>query len=114
MKRMLFVFLLIALTMAAQDDKKPAGTHVQKLFILKYADPEQLMGLIRVFDASAQPSKDMHALAVTASPEAMAAIEDAIKRLDVPAPPVKNVELRVDLLVATEGANPAGNAVPKD
>lgn len=115
MKRLLFVFLLIALAMAAQDDKKPViAPHVQKLFILKYADPQQLLGLVRVFDASATPNTELHALAVEASPEAMAAIEDALKRLDVPPPAAKNVELRVDLLMATEGANPVGNPVPKD
>jgi hypothetical protein len=54
MKRLLFALLLIALPLAAQEAKKedeksvvqPAPPRVQKLFLLKYADPIQVANLL--------------------------------------------------------------------
>jgi len=119
MKRMWIALVLAAsVSLAAQDTKKgdtaPKKPQVQRLFILKYADPGQLMGLLQVFDASVRQNAEIHALAIEASPEAMRAIEDAIQRLDVPSALPKNIEMTVFLLVATDSATPAGSAVPKD
>jgi hypothetical protein len=119
MKRIWIGLLLAAgLSLAAQDAKKadtaPKKPQVQRLFILKYADPMQLMDLLRVFDAQVRQNAEMHALAIEASPEAMHAIEDAIQKLDVPSAMPKNIEMTVFLLVATDSATPAGSAVPKD
>src|SRR5580658_4719852 len=119
MKRIWIGLLLAAgLSLAAQDGKKtdtaPKKPQIQRLFILKYADPLQLMDLLRVFDASVRSNAEMHALAIEASPEAMRAIEDAIQKLDVPSALPKNIELTVFLLVATDSATPAGSAIPKE
>jgi hypothetical protein len=119
MKRTLIGFVLAAaLSLAAQDankaDTAPIKPKVQRLFILKYADPNQLLGLLQVFDASVRQNAEMHALTIEASPEAMRAIEDAIQKLDVPAAMPKNIEVTVYLLVATDSATPAGSAIPKD
>jgi hypothetical protein len=121
MKRILIgLMLAAALSMAAQDTKKEKTEaaqkkpQVQRLFILKYADPNQLMSLLQVFDASVRQNAEMHALAIEATPEAMRAIEDAIQKLDVPAAMPKNIEMTVYLLVATDSATPAGSPIPKD
>jgi hypothetical protein len=119
MKRMWIALVLAAaLSLAAQDTKNgetaPKKLQVQRLFILKYADPLQLMDLLRVFDASVRQNTEMHALAIAASPEAMRAIEDAIQKLDVPAAMPKNVEMTVFLLVASDLAAAAGGPIPKD
>src|SRR5580658_889003 len=119
MKRIWIGLLLAAgLSLAAQDGKKtdtaPKKPQIQRLFILKYADPNQLMDLLRVFDAQVRQNADMHALAIEATPEAMRAIEDAIQKLDVPSALPKNIELTIYLLVATDAATPTGSAVPKD
>ena len=118
MKRFFLALLLLALPLAAQEEKKteakPPAT-VQKLFVLKYADPQAVENLLRVFNASIAPNRDMRVLAVSAIPETMAAIEDAIKRLDVPSAAPANVDLTIYLLVGHEGESPAGGAaVPKD
>jgi hypothetical protein len=106
MKRIWIGLLLAGLSLAAQDGKKadtaPKKPQMQRLFILKYAD------------AQVRQNADMHALAIEASPEAMRAIEDAIQKLDVPSALPKNIELTIYLLVATDSANPAGSAIPKD
>jgi hypothetical protein len=121
MKRFLLALLLIALPLVAQDEKKveaqakPSPPNVQRLFLLKYADPDNLGNLLRVFRANIIPNRDMRALAVDASAESMAAIEDAIKRLDIPAAAPTNVDMTVYLLVGNEGEIPAGSpALPKD
>jgi hypothetical protein len=120
MKRFLLASMLMALPLAAQEDKKAEpkpdpGPTVQKLFLLKYADPQNIYTLLRVFHASVTPNHDMRALAVDASPEAMAVIEDAIKRLDVPSAAPANIDMTVYLVVGHEAESPAGSApLPKD
>jgi hypothetical protein len=119
MKRFLLALLWLALPLAAQEDKKPeakpAPPNVQRLFMLKYADPQSLANLLAVFRANIRPDRDMRALAVDASSEAMAGIEDAIKRLDIPAAAPTNVDMTVYLVVGHEGESPAGSAaLPKD
>lgn len=132
MKRFLVLSMLLALPLAAQeqkkaDDNKPSdkvftpekafSPAVQKLFILKYADPAQLKGLLTVFGANVTPNVLLHALAVVTSPEIMPAIEDAIKRLDVPTQPPpepKNIELTAYFVIGGDSETVAGSAPPKD
>jgi hypothetical protein len=120
MKRYLLALLLLALPLAAQDappkpdDPAKITRRVDKLFMLKYADPGSLSNLLRIFGATIVPNPEMHALAVEATPESMTAIEDAIKRLDVPASAPRNLELTVYFVVGAEGETPYGGPLPKD
>jgi hypothetical protein len=121
MKRILLAFILLALPMAAQEQKqeqkkeeRAENRPVQKLFVLKYADPSQIARLMQVFGGSLTPNSEMHALAVLANPETMKAIEEAIQRLDVPTAVPKDIELTFYLLVGGEAENPIAGAVPKD
>ena len=123
MKRILFALLLIALPLAAQEAKKEdekitaqaAAPSVQKLFLLKYADPAKVADLLRVFNASVSLNSDMHALAVKTTPgPSMAAIEEAIQRLDVPSAASKNIEMTAYLLIGGETAGTEPSAMPKE
>jgi len=117
MKRALMFapMLLAALPLAAQEPKNPlVQQYVQRVFILKYADPGQLKNLLSDYGASIRANLEMHALAVSnSSPETMAAIEDAIKRLDVPPPAAQNIELTVYYLIGSDNEN-SGGVLPKD
>ena len=115
MKRLFAVLALLALPLAAQVNPLVGNTEpkVQKLFVLKYADPEQIRSLIGIF-GNVTPNSQMHALAVSATPEAMTAIDDAIKRLDVPSAASQNVELTAYLLIGSQGENAAASPLPKD
>ena len=63
MKRLLFALLLIALPLAAQEAKKEdqksnapsSSPRIQKLFLLKYADPGHVASLLGVFNVSVRP-----------------------------------------------------------
>jgi len=117
MKRPLLVTLLLVLPLAAQEQKKPDDSKpkVQKIFILKYADPAKVANLLAVLASGpVQPSPDLHALAVTTSPEIMPAIEDAIQKLDVPAAAPQNIELNVYYLIGGDADGIPGETVPKD
>src|ERR1039458_4773720 len=116
MKRLLLVLTLMALPLAAQDQKKeePKQPQVQKLFVLKYADPNQISNLIKVFTENVTPNAAMHAVAVSATANAMAAIEDAIKRLDVSTAAPQNVELTAYLLIGSQADGAPPTALPKE
>jgi hypothetical protein len=118
MKKLVPILVLLALPLAAQDQKKDEiqtpQPQIQKLFVLKYADPNQVNNLIRVFTNNTNPNSEMHAIAVSATPSAMAAIEDAIKRLDVPASAPQNIELTGYLLTGTDAEGVASPALPKE
>ena len=135
MKRIAAVLMLAAMSLAAQDNKnaqsKPTASDetinkmaeerlarkagpVEKLFVLKYADPNQVAHLVGALGGSTATGTHMQAVAVTADRVAMAVIEDAIKQLDVPSAAPKNIELTVNLIVGTDAESSLGNSVPKE
>jgi hypothetical protein len=116
MKRLLLAAMLLALPVFAQEEKKTEEKPVpnqQKLFVLKYADADALRQLLMVFGANMVPNRDMHVLSVSAPAQTMVAIEDAIKRLDVPSAAPANVDLTIYLVVGHESES-GGGPVPKE
>lgn len=116
MKRQLLALILLALPLAAQDaaSKLEPPPVIQKLIPLKYADPQTLYSLLRIFDASIIPNTELHALAVKAPSQTMQAVEEAIARLDTPAAAAKNIELTIYLVVGSDGEGIPAGALPKD
>ena len=119
MRRLLLVFAMLALPVAAQEKtipstaQTPESPKVQKLFVLKYAEPRAVQNVLRAFPATVESNSEMHALAVTATEPTMKAIEEAIGRLDIPAAAPKNVELVCYLVIGSEGASDAA-PMPKE
>jgi len=118
---------LVSAGAQVQKDQKPGATsgeekgqvilgeqkQVQKIFEIKHADPNKVAETLRVFSLSGiVPNRDLRVIAVNGSREAVTAVEDAIKRLDVPPPSAKNIELIAFLLMASEQAS--GQSVPPD
>lgn len=118
MKRIAAVLMLAAMSWAAQDNKnaqtKPPAVVAEKLFVLKYADPVQVINLVRALGGSADQNTQMRAIAVTADKGAMAVIEDAVKQLDTPAAAPKNIELTVYLVMGSNAESDANSVVPKE
>jgi len=102
-------------TIAVQPLVEPAPPD-QKLFILKYADPQRVSSLLGVFGShiSMSANAEMHALAVTAPHSVMTAIDDAIAKLDIPASAPKDFDFTVYLVVGTEGENIGASMIPKE
>src|SRR6266571_4542222 len=108
MKRLCMAVVLSALSLLAQG---PAQQRISKLVTVKYANPDGLINLVRMFGVEVQVNGGMKVLAINGFPDAVAAAETAIRQLDI-AP--RNVELTVYFVVGSDQANLAGNAVPQD
>lgn len=116
MRRWLLAVLLIALPLAAQETKKEESKSpqiVQKLIMLKYADPENIVNVLRVFGAPMTPNRETHTIGIATNPQTLQAIEDAIARLDTPAAAPKNIDLTMQLVLGSDLDAQAG-ALPKD
>jgi hypothetical protein len=82
-----------------------------KIFPIKYVDAEELLRILMVFRANVNSSRgSLRVLTVRAPKEIMPAIEDTIKRFDVPTVG-KTAELTIYVLMASDQQNPAG-AIP--
>jgi hypothetical protein len=82
-----------------------------KIFPVRYVDLVQLTNALSMFRAKMQSSQDLHVLSVRAPKEIMPAIEDAIKRLDVPQPR-KSAELTIYVIIATDQPDPSVPGLP--
>jgi hypothetical protein len=118
-KRML-LGLAMAGALAAQtavpppaETRKPEPPNQQRVFMLKYADARHVADVLAVFGYGIRADRDMHVVAVSAPAEAMSAVEDAIKRLDVPAAAPKDIDLVVYLVVASEQPSAGGELPPE-
>ncbi len=129
MKRLVTFAMLCCVPLCAQQaqpassgtsatvTEKPKVVYQQKLFILKYADPQRLSSLLKVFASSGaniNSNTDLHALAVSAPANLMQAIEDAISKLDIPSAAPKDFDFTVYLVVGTDGDNIGSGIMPKD
>ncbi len=121
MKQIPILLILLAGAAAAQDtgaavtvntQKKPEV--VERLFVLKYADPQQVSDLLHVFEASITPNTAFHALAIRTAPSTMTALEQTIARLDVPSAAPRDIDLTAQLLLGAGSPEHAGDALPKD
>jgi hypothetical protein len=85
---------------------------VQKVFILKHVGVNDMARLLSVFPAAfgGADRPGLAALSVSAAPAVVAAIEETLKRLDVPPPPVKSVEVTGFLLECSGPGAEAGSA----
>jgi len=76
-----------------------------RVFELKNRSPGEVMKVVRplgsgVKGTSISDSGEFKTITVRDFPEHIAAIEDALKRLDVPKPPTPDVEFRIRVLIA--------------
>ncbi|HVG22201.1 MAG TPA: secretin N-terminal domain-containing protein [Blastocatellia bacterium] len=89
-----------------------------KVFDVKYRDPRALVQALRPLGsgfkgATIQFSDEFKTLTVRDFPENIAAIEEALKRLDVSQAAQPDIELRMHVLIATN-AEGVGNQYPAD
>lgn len=80
-----------------------------KVFELKYRDPHVLLQVIRPLGsgfkgANASVDREFRTITVRDFPENIAAMEEAIKRLDTPQAPRPDIEFSVHVLIASNAA----------
>ncbi len=109
--RLLITMLVVMFTAAgAWPQERPV--RVQKILQVKYADPQRLANLLSVFGLKLQVDSAMKVIAVDGVSETVNAFEEALKRLDVPSPAEKNIELLFHVLMAS--AKPVAEKLPAD
>ena len=77
-----------------------------KIFEVKYREPSSLANVLRQLGsgfrgAGISTSNEFNTLTVRDFPENLATIEEAIKRLDTPAPPRSSIQLHMHVLLAS-------------
>jgi hypothetical protein len=92
----------------------PRDGDVQKVFVLKNVRADDLAELLSVFPAQITNVErtGLSALSVSAAPAVLAAIEETIKRLDVPPPPARAVEVTGYVLECSAKAE--GGSAPSE
>ena len=90
-----------------------------KIFELKYRDPGSLATVLRQLGSGFKGSgistnSEFKTLTVRDFPENIATIEEAIKRLDTPAPPRPDIELHMHVLVASNRGSTGAVDVPAE
>ena len=88
-----------------------------KVFDIKYRDAESLVRVVRQLGsgfkgASMSANDEFKTLTVRDFPENLATIEEALKRLDTPAPSRPNIELHMHVVVASNTSTPGGRNTP--
>jgi type II/III secretion system protein len=84
-----------------------------RVFEVRHRDPVDLAAVLRPLGsgyrgAAVHPNRDFKTITVRDFPENVAAIESALRRLDVPEPPRNDVELHLYVLVASSAEAPSG------
>lgn len=105
--------LALAAPSWAQEKEEPAKTpaegRVIKVIPVKYVDVRTVRNLLGDYGVLIKADADLKVLTVSGSPSALAAVEDAVRTLDVPPSPKKDIELTVYILAATQQPAPSGN-----
>ena len=115
MKRLaaLITIVLLAATAVAQENKFRT-----KIFVIHNRNARDIARAIKMLGstspgADVSSNDEMHTITVRDFPENVAVMEEAIGRLDVPAPATQDVELKISLLIGSKSPLP-GPSVPDD
>lgn len=124
--------LAAATLLPAQDQKTPPPSApkseaaapvapekmVNAVFQIKYANVTQLANVLqafrRILGGTVLENPELRVIAVSGPKELVSACEEAIKKLDVPSPPSRNVDLTFYLLTASRQPSGAQGEVPPE
>jgi hypothetical protein len=122
MKRILclIAMLSIVLTTSAQDAKKEPEYNTTRefrnaVFTLQNRNPNAIASAVKLLGSGFQGAgislnEELRTITVRDFPENVAAIGDAIKRLDQVAPPERGIELKISVLIGSK--TPLAGAAP--
>jgi hypothetical protein len=95
-------------------DAAERATWTANILPVKYATSENTLKPLCIFGIEVVPQPAMKLVAIRAPKELMPAIEEAIKRLDVPVQPAKSVELTGYVIFATDVQAAGTEALPNE
>ncbi|MDQ1610174.1 MAG: hypothetical protein QOG00_105 [Pyrinomonadaceae bacterium] len=103
---------------APQDNSVTHMSFKNRVFEVKYRDPDALMSVLRLLTsghrgAQLSANRLFKTITVRDFPENIASVEEALKRLDTPEAPRPEIELRMHVLIASNALN-AANQYPAD
>src|SRR5205809_1143424 len=125
MKRMIVALLLVATAAFAQEKKAPAEPEYNsvrefknKVFEIKNRDPRDVAQSVKLLGsgfkgADLNVNTELKTITVRDFPENIAAIEEAIKRLDHAAAPTPDIEFKISVLIGSKSALNAAS-IPDD
>ena len=91
--------MAVASVLSAQAPEETVRAQEKRMFQVKYANPNDLANVLSVFGYHLEANRDLQVLTVSAPHDVIAAMEDAIKRFDVPS---KDIGVTVYLVVASQ------------
>lgn len=91
MKRISTIILAMAACLPAQQASTP--DYVAKMIPVHYVDVDRLDDLLRMNGVNIRADAGLHVLVVSGRPDVVAAIEEMVKKLDVPPPAQREFEL---------------------
>ena len=117
MKRIATIISILLFT-AAAFAQEPDNKFRTKLFEVHHRSPRDIALAIKILGSGTKGTDfswndEMHTITVRDFPENVAAIEEAIGRLDRPAPATPDIELKISLLIGSKTPLD-GPAVPDD
>jgi hypothetical protein len=113
MKRIAILILLVATTAFGEE-----STLKSKVFTIQNRDPRTIAASIKLLGSGAafagvDVNQELKTITVRDFPENLAAMEDAIKRLDQPVAATPDIELHISVLIGSKTPL-TGAAVPED
>jgi len=117
MKRLLIAVLLIANTAFAEDTFNTNKDYKNKVFTIQHRDPRIIISAVKLLGsgfkgADLSMNEELRTITVRDFPENIAAIEEAIGRLDRPAAAAPDIELKISVLIGSKA--PLANAPAPD
>lgn len=119
MKKLLVALVLIAGTALAQEEPTFNTTkeYRNKVFTIQHRDPRFILAAVHLLGsgfkgADMNMNAELRTITVRDFPENIAAIEEAIGRLDKPAPAAPDMELKISVLIGSK--TPLANAAAPD
>lgn len=91
---------------AQRTDKEQQKAWKTKVVEVKYADVKQLVQILQPF-GNVVINPELKALTISGYAEAVIAMEETIKRFDVPQQSIQNIELLVYLLISVDPSAPS-------
>lgn len=112
MKRLIALLLLACAPVAFAQEKKEDEYNSErrfqnKIFQVQYRDPNDLVSSIKLLGsgfkgAAMSLNRELRTITVRDFPENIATMEDALKRLDTPAPPERDAEIKISILIGSK------------